>query len=58
MNRKFASTPIRAVTIIFAALAAGSIAPGPAGAVHQCGTQHEGLSGDDRGFGQGCNGQG
>jgi predicted dienelactone hydrolase len=44
-----------AVTVIFAALAAGSIAPGPAHAVHECGTPHEGQSGDDQGFGKGCN---
>ena len=25
-------------------------------AVHECGTQHEGQSGDDQGFGKGCNG--
>lgn len=56
MNRRFASTLIRAVTVIFAAVAVGSIAPGPAGAVHECGTQHEGQSGDDQGFGKGCNG--
>jgi predicted dienelactone hydrolase len=55
MNRNFASLPLCAATVILAAVAAGSLGPGPAYAVHECGTPHEGQSGHDQGFGQGCN---
>ncbi len=56
MNRVFASPRTSAAAVIFAVVAAGAIAPGPAHAVHECGTPHEGKSGHDQGFGKGCNG--
>ena len=48
-------SPLTLAAALIAAVALGPVASGPASAVHECGTPHEGKSGHDQGFGRGCN---